>query len=730
VNQGKTVVMINCSLHATEIGASQMSMKLAYDLAANHDWQTGEILENVILLLIPLHNPDGVQMVVDWYRKYLGTTYEGGHMPWLYHKYVGHDNNRDWYMFTQQESRLTIKVHNEWHPQIILDMHQMGSQGARLFVPPFVDPFEPNVDPIIQQQAAMMGIFIAAELTAQGKAGVMHSNWFDGWSPARAYHHYHGGIRILTEAASVRLATPIQVRFEDLRNDVRISSTKMPLPWRGGDWTLKDIVNYDYAAAMAALTNAARLRENWLRNFYRIHLKAVQRQEPPFAFLIPGVQKDIPATIKMLQTLQLGMVEIHRVKKPFIANDKIFDPDTFIIFMAQPYGNYAKALLENQSYPEIRTYPGGPLKTPYDVVAHTLPLLMGVEVIQIDEPFEVETELLLEIEKPASRIVGDDGFGFIWGHHTNDDIVALVRLLQRGLQVFWLAEELTVQDTVIAVGSMVVTNRNGLTETLTEISKDLHVTFHSLAKKYTVPFYEIHLPRVGLYKSYSASIDEGWTRWVLEQFEIPFQSLFDVDMRKAKLSELWDVIIIPDLNERTIVEGVSDKIFPPQYTGGIGKAGIENLKRFVEQGGTLITMNSAARFAIHQFELTIEDSSQNLQRQDFFIPGSILQARVTPSHPIAYGYGDTVAIFYRRSPIFNVQQGITVLQYPQTNPLLSGWVNGEQHLFQKSALVEVPYGSGRIIMIGFPALYRGQAHATFKFLFNAIFYGAAKKKQL
>ena len=293
VSTGKAVVMVNCSIHASEIGACQMSMELAYDLATAEDTLTKEILDQVILLLIPMHNPDGIQMVVDWYKEHLGTKYEGGSMPWLYHKYVGHDNNRDWYMFTQVESRLTLEVHNAWHPQVIVDMHQMGSNGARLFVPPYVDPYEPNVDPILRQEVAMMGTFIATELTAQGKGGVAHSIIFDAWTPARAYHHYHGGIRILTEAASVRVASPITIKFENLSTSVTEPSVSMPLPWKGGQWTLKDIVDYDYAAAKAALTNAARLRENWLQNFYKIHKKAVTRTEPPYAFVMPQGQRDL-----------------------------------------------------------------------------------------------------------------------------------------------------------------------------------------------------------------------------------------------------------------------------------------------------------------------------------------------------------------------------------------------------------------------------------------------------
>ena len=303
-------------------------------------------------------------------------------------------------MFTQVESRLTLQVHNAWHPQVVLDMHQMGSRGARLFVPPYIDPFEPNVDPIIQQQVAAMGMFIASELTAQGKAGVVHSNGFDAWTPARAYQHYHGGIRILTECASAKVATPIYLKFSDLLTNVKQSLVNMPLPWQGGDWTLADIVEYDYAAAKAALINAARLRENWLRNFYCLHQKAVTRTEPPFAFIIPKKQRDFSTAIKMLNILQLGMVEIHQAQENFSLKNQEFENGSFIIFMKQPYGSYAKALLEKQVYPEIRAYPGGSLQTPYDVVAHTLPLLMDVDVVPVNDVIEIAASKLNKLVQP------------------------------------------------------------------------------------------------------------------------------------------------------------------------------------------------------------------------------------------------------------------------------------------------------------------------------------------
>lgn len=723
-SEGKAVVMINCSLHATEIGASQMSMQLAYDLAVDGDPVTREILDNVVLLLTPMHNPDGIKMVVDWYRRYLGTEYEGGRMPWLYHKYVGHDNNRDWFMFTQKETQLTIEVHNAWHPHVIVDMHQMGSTGPRLFVPPFVDPYEPNIDPILRQEVAMMGTFIAAQLTAEGKAGVMHSMGFDAWTPARAYHHYHGGVRILTEAASVKIATPIEVEPEDMRDMVKRESVNMPLPWEGGSWTLKDIVEYDYSAARAALVNAARLRENWMRNYYKIFRNEISR-EKPFAYLVPKEQRDMATAVKMLEVLHTGDVEIHQAEAEFSAGGHSWPAGTHIVHMAQPFGGFAKTLLETQEYPEFREYPGGPLKTPYDVVGHTLPLLMGVEAIKIEEPFQVKARRLEEIVKPSGRLTGQDAsYGFAWGYSSNDDMVALNRLLGKGYRVYWAAEEFRSGDRKYSRGTMIVENQAGLRDDLSAITRDLLVEFRGLNSEPEGRRYQLQNTRLGLYQSWTASMDEGWTRFVLEQHEFPYQTLHNKDIRAGNLNQRLDVLLLPSMNNSAIVEGLSEEVLPPEYAGGIGEVGVRNIRSFIEGGGTLITLNSAADFVLQSLHVGVEDKTEGLERKDFFIPGSLLKVLNQTNHPIAYGYDRDAAVFFRRSPVFEVNEGISVVDYPP-HALLSGWVEGEDHLTHRSALAEVPFGEGRIILIGFPAQYRSQAHGTFRYLFNAVHYGAA-----
>jgi hypothetical protein len=727
IQEGKAVVMINCSIHASEIGAAQMSMRLAYDLAMDSDPTTQRILDNVILLLVPMHNPDGIQMVVDWYKTNLGTEYEGGQMPWLYHKYVGHDNNRDWYMFTQIESRLTLKVHNAWHPQVIVDMHQMGSTGPRLFVPPYVDPFEPNVDPILRQQVAMMGTFMATELTAQGKAGVAHSTRYDAWTPARAYHHYHGGIRILTEAASAKFATPITVKPEELQPGMTEATVKMPLPWLGGKWSLGDIVDYDYVAAKAALTNAAGLRKNWLQNFYQVHKNAVDPKKTPYAFLIPYKQRDLSTALKMMKVLMLGGVEIHRAVNPFTADGHQYPEGTFIVYVAQPYGGFAKTLLEVQTYPEIRETPGGPLKTPYDVVAHTLPLLMDVDVVTVIKSFDAEAKLMARLELPKGRIEGTGTpVGFVWGHATNDDVVALNRLMTKGYTVFWNAEPFDDSGKSYPVGSMIVPQKDGLDADLESIVKDLHVHFEALKTKQAVKALRLKPVRLGLYKSWTASMDEGWTRWVLEQYEFPFTSVFDKDVREGSLEKKFDVLLLPDFrNSKNIVEGLSDKDAPKEYAGGIGEVGVKNIKDFVRKGGTLITLNSSAQFGIEFLHLGVLDSTAGIERKDFYIPGSILKVLNNSDHPITFGFGRDTAIFFRRSPAFVVNEGVSVAKYP-AQPFLSGWISGKDLLVDKSAIVDIPYEKGRVILFGFPVFYRGQSHGTFRYLFNAIYYGASQ----
>jgi hypothetical protein len=391
LDQGKTVVLITHSIHATEVGGAQMAARMLYRLASSNDPKIREILDNVILLDIPSLNPDGLQWVVDYYRQYVGTEFEGASLPWLYQFYVGHDNNRDWYAFTQKETVLTINgAHNAWHPQIVHDIHQMGATGARIFMPPYIDPWEPNIDPALAAAVNQLGTYMAAEITAQGKAGAVVAGQYDAFTPARAYQHYHAGARILSETASARIATPVDIPFDALGPNRGYNSAErswnFQAVWPGGAWGLPDIVDYMEAGAMALLTNAAKNRRYWLENFYNIGARAVAKWDQwPAAWVIPAGQANTAGVNYVLRILAMGDVEVHKAERAFTADGISFPAGSWVIPMGQPYASFAQTMLEVQHYPDLREYPGGPPLRPYDVTAHTLPYLMDVEAVAVDE---------------------------------------------------------------------------------------------------------------------------------------------------------------------------------------------------------------------------------------------------------------------------------------------------------------------------------------------------------
>jgi hypothetical protein len=387
---GRSVVLITQGIHATEVGASQMSANLAYELASSDSEKVLEILDNVILLQIPSLNPDGLQWVADWYMEYVGTPYEAAPLPWLYQYYVGHDNNRDWYAFTQDETILTVeKAHNAWRPQIVHDVHQMGGNGARIFFPPYIEPWEPNIDPALTSAVSQLGTYMAAELTAQGKPGVVVNAQYDAFTPARAYMHYHGAARILSETASARMATPVTISPDALgpgRNfNAGERSWNFPYPWGGGDWGLPDIVEYQKAGAMALLTNAARNRRYWLENFHGVNLRAVEKWDAwPDAWVIPAEQDNDPGITYAIRALTMADVEVHRAETSFTVDGVDFPAGSHVIPMNQPYAGFANTMLEVQHYPDLREYPGGPPQRPYDVTAHTLGYLLDFDAVAVD----------------------------------------------------------------------------------------------------------------------------------------------------------------------------------------------------------------------------------------------------------------------------------------------------------------------------------------------------------
>ena len=732
IGEGKSVIAITCSVHATEVAAAQMAMELAYNMAAKNTAEVRNILDNVIFLLVPSLNPDGLDIVVNWYRKNLKTPFEAAPVPEIYHHYAGHDNNRDWYMFTLAETRNTIDgVYKKWHPQVLYDVHQMGNTGARLFVPPFMDPYEPNIDPILIQGASFIGQAMMNRLIGEGKTGITTNSVYDSWTPARAYQHYHGAVRILTEAASVQYASPIKQNFTDLRPglgyDPRTVSWKFPALWRGGEWHLRDIVDYELTAAMGALEHMAYYRERWLRNFYTVQKRAISWNGSPYAFVIPPDQRDPVTAVEMLNVLRFGEVEIERAEAAFTADGVEYPKGSYVVRVAQPFGAFAKTMMERQVYPDLREYPGGPPQRPYDVTAHTLPMQMGVKVITVNQPFQASLTKLENINAPAGAVDSGPAKAYLLEHDSNASMKALNRLMKEKAEVYWAAKPISIKGKRYAAGTMIIHGTPGIEIKLQAIARELSVTFIAANDRLNVQAYKLTPPRIALYKSYVASMDEGWTRLIFENYEFPFTNILDRDIRTGGLRSKYDVILIPgELTETQIIEGHRNGAVPPEFAGGIGEAGVQNLRDFVNEGGTLVTLDKATEFAAKQFALPVKNVLEGVKPQDFYVPGSLLKLVLDTENPIAYGMPRETAAFVEQNAAFEVTGSAKAVgTYPLTNPLMSGWILGESKIFGKTAVVDVPVGRGRIILLSIRPQFRAQVRGTYKLLFNSLYYGPA-----
>ena len=731
VAEGKTIVALNHGIHATEVGPSQAAIETAHWLATDGSPEVREILDATVILMLPSQDPDGMQRVVEWYRRTLGTPFEGESPPFLCQKYAGHDANRDWHMFTQTETRLAVAhLYDRWHPQIVHDLHQMGRKGARLFVPPYLDPHEPNVDPVLVSALSAVGSHVAARLTAEGKAGVVTHAIYDAWSPSRAYPHTHGGVRVLSECASARLATPVDVPLAELQPgagyDPRRASWNFPLPWSGGAWHLRNIVDYEMAATRALLEHAARNRTQWLRSFLGVNRRAAQRADP-YAFVVPAEQRDPLATARLLSVLRTGGVEVQRAVAPFEAQGQSFPAGSHVVLMSQPASSFAKTVLERQSYPDLRRRSGEPPHEAYDATAHTLPLLMGVDVRTADAPFAADLVPAVEAVAPPGRVDGDGRF-LAFGHATGD-MIALGRLLRRGIPVRWATGAFSDRGRRFEAGTLVVPA--AARHTLGAMAGELGIVAHGIE---AAPMSRLlRHPRVGLYQSWVPASDEGWTRFVFErEVGVDYTTLHDDDVRAGDLARRFDVVLLPDQTPKEIVEGNAPGTVPEEYTGGLGEAGLANLKTFVEAGGTLVTLNGASRLPIEDFGIGVTDAlprrrekGDPIDPDGVYAPGAILRVAVDPAAPIGHGLGSAAPIWFEESPAFDVKTGVVAARYADDSPLLSGWLLGGERLAGKAALVEVPLGRGRVVLFGFRPQYRAQSWGTYVVLLNAIYLSAA-----
>lgn len=744
IGEGRAVICQSMSLHASEIGGTQMAPELAYDLLSRRDEETERILDNVVFLMVPSFNPDGAIMVSDWYQKTLGTEYEGAGLPWLYHKYVGHDNNRDAFQTNMIESQYMAKIlFTDWIPQAYLDHHHMGSYGARIYVPPYAEPIRPYADPLIWREMSWYGAHIAYKEEEAGLSGVINMAQYSGWGHF-GFHWitpFHNIAGMLTESASAKLATPLYIHPDQLRGGARglpayEAQTTFPDPWPGGWWRLRDVVERQKVSAWALLDLAARNKETVLWNAYLKAKRQTERggQGKPAAYAIPSAQHDPLTAVKLVNKLLVQGIEIRQAPKGFTTADGMTYPaGSYVISLAQPKMGLIRYLLGRTFYPDndwTRAKDGSPMR-PYDMATDTMAEFMGVRVDPLDDAVKGDFPKLTGPVPAVGKVVPGT-FGYSFDGRLNDSFKAANFLLDKGLAIRRIdkaGDGLRPGDFLVAAGSEAI---------LADVARLTGVDFTALEGEVKQGKHEVKRLRLGMYQRYGGgNMDEGWTRWLLEQFGFPYTTLMDAEIKKGGLNGKYDVIILPDdatamiTGERAGVSGGERSrpvdSTPPEYRSGIGNEGVEALKAFVEKGGTLVTLGQACGFAIEKLGLSVRNMVANISSKEFWCPGSTLRVKFDNANPFAYGMpAEGLVVYLSGNPAFEIiptgynERYETIVLYADRDLLHSGWLIGEENLTKKAGMIAAKYGEGKAVLIGFRTQHRAQTHGTFKLLFNAL----------
>ncbi len=750
--EGKAIVDVNGGLHATEVAGAQHTIQLAYELVSSEEARISDIRENVITVLWPSLNPDGQTMVSDWYMSNVGTQYEVSGLPTLYQKYIGHDNNRDAYMLNMIESRVLARTWQEWDPQIIYVHHQSSPFPTRIWLPPFAEPIATFSPPIMARTVNTIGMTIASMLESRGMPGSVHmGTGFDAWYPG--YVDYmpmmQNQAAFWTETALWRYATPHFYTLNDFpadRRDLRAESL-YPSPWEGGWWRLGDAVDYMRVASIAVLDYAAKYREDILYNRYQSGRDQILKYEssPPYAYFIPKEQRDPVAPVDLLRRLAFNGLRVYELESEITHEGMTHAAGTWVLPLDQEFGELARQVLEVQSYPDLREYPEGPPEQPYDAAGWTLGYQMDVQIIEATQPLTdgIRAAMApLEAEATAWDADVDDAASFDAvpgvGFDSNPVAAAIVPaagrvtgsggalLLDpgqnnsfRALNAAWDAGA----NVGFSNGQYVVSDLNNST------AQTLVSELALRASRGSSSGTALPRARLGLYRPWSPSMDEGWSRWLLEEHGFSFTSVRNADIHAGELTDRYDVIVLPSERVGSLMNGFANGSAPPQYVGGIGAEGIRELDNFVQAGGTLVCLSASADLCIDEFHLPVSNVVRGLGRGDFFSSGSILEVRTDTGHPVMAGMPDRAKVFFNRSPVFTTEEGFegsVIASYgPAGSPLMSGYLLGEEHLQGQAAAVDVKYGDGHVILVGFQPQWRGQPRGTFRILFNAAFYHGA-----
>lgn len=736
--EGKVFVDISGGLHASEIAGSQHTVQLAYDLLSRDDPRTRAILDATVLILWPSINPDGQEIVVQWYRKNVGTPYEVAPLDSLYQRYIGHDNNRDAYMLNQVESRVVARTWRHWEPQVIYVQHQTAPFPTRIWLPPFAEPVTPRVPGLMAREVNTIGMTIAQALETNGQVGATHmGKGFDAWYPG--YIDYLPMLQNIaafwTETALYSYATPkfytiddFPAEYRDLRPQSLYAS-----PWRGGWWRLRDAVDYMETGSLATLDYAAKYREELLWNRYQAGRDAIARYraEPPYAYVIPQAQRDPGAAVALLQRLAFNGVRISTLSRETELGGQRHPAGTWVVPMDQEFAEVVRQLFDRQRYPDLRDGPEGAPEPPYDAAGWTLPYLTDVKVLEVrtpvsaasaanlvpvagrstaleaaDAPFTTNA-VAAGIVVPAARLTGT-GSSLRVDPGQNDAFRLVNRALRAGGSV-------RMREGRYVVSGVPSTTLEGW-------ARELGLRAERTGDVGGVPV----ATRLALYQPSAPSMDAGWTEWLLDRHEFRYAQIGNGDLQAGDLRQRFDVILVASDRAATLRDGYVSGRVPPSLEGGIGEEGIRALDAFVRAGGTLVAMNAAAAFAIDALHLPVRNVVRGLPSAQFFASGSILEVAADTVHAVMAGMPERAKVFFDQSPAFATAEGFvgtTLARYaPAGSPLLSGYLLGESHLQGAAAALDVAHGRGHVVLLGFRPQWRGQTIGTFRVLLNAAFY--------
>lgn len=790
--EGKTIVWIDGGLHATETVPPQALIAAIHEYLTADDPEVRRILDDVIILFAPL-NPDGWELVSDWYmRNDDPLKREFSSLPRLYQAYVGHDNNRDYYMSAMRETtNVNRALFRQWYPQIMYNHHQTAPAGTVVFMPPFRDPFNHNYDPLIMTTLSEVGANMHSRLVGEGKAGstmrssAPYSTWNNGMQ--RSVTYFHNMVGLLTEITGH--PTPSRIALVPANQSAR---NDLPMPIAPQEWRFAQSIDYSLSINRSVLDYASRNRDRLLFNSWRMGANSIERgqtdtwkvtpsqvdalvekaqegratsssraatqavdadlyesvlrdpaKRDPRGYVIPADQADLPNAVTFVNSLIRTGVDVERATRAFSVGGKTYPAGSFVVKTAQAYRPHVLDMFEPQDHPHDLQYPGGPPVLPYDATGYTLALQMGIEFDRVLEGFDGPFERLTdEASVTPGRVHGQGGAGWLVDHASLNSFILTNRLLAAGVPVSWQSEQARAGGHDFKPGAIWIPASANAEAILRKATTELGLDAYAARARPSGESIALKPIRIGLVDRYGGAMSSGWTRWLMEQFEFPFEVVYPQQLDAGELNSAFDVLVFAsdvlpgDLAASAQRGQPKPADIPAEYHAQLGYITAERtapqIDAFARNGGVVITIGGAHRLAglisPEVVNVLRDEKGEALAPTDFFIPGALLKVGVDNRRPLAFGAPDSMDVFFNRSAGFKPVSSSSVMRYPATLDVSSGWAIGPDRLAGSEAVLDLPHGQGRLIVLGPDVVQRAQARASLKLLFNGLLYGPAARQ--